>query len=64
MFVTQLLVLGLAVQNCFARQKNGLHEEEKGEEMGSIMAPESMKSGFGNEGVSAKGSPEIHVYAQ
>ena len=58
--MTQLLVLGLAIQNLFVARWDKGAEVEKGEELGSIMAPESMMGGAGIE--SGKTSPEMHIY--
>lgn len=59
--VTQLLVLSLAVQNLFVLRWETKIQEEKGEELGSIIKPESLRGGFGHDGASGKGSPELHV---
>lgn len=65
MFVTQLLVLGLAVQNIFASRWQRRLQEEKGEEMGSIMATESVGGGLEHvPGSSGKGSAEMHIYGR
>lgn len=66
-FVTQLLMLGLAIHHMVAerrRGQKGFVREEKGEELGFIMAPESLRSGaVSRNGGDDKGSPEMHVYS-
>lgn len=59
--VTQLLILSLAVQNVFVLRWETRIQEEKGEELGSIIKPESLRGGFGHDGASGKGSPEMRV---